>query len=97
VPPGSGTDKFARIIGERMENTLGQSLKHHRRGRHHRHRARGAPDGYTLSVGNVGTHTLGLLGAPRHRPRRRATEQGDELASLHLTELHLPPLTKLTA
>ena len=26
VPPGSGTDTFARIIGERMKSTLGQSL-----------------------------------------------------------------------
>jgi hypothetical protein len=26
VPPGSGTDTFARIFGERMKSTLGQSL-----------------------------------------------------------------------
>ena len=41
---------------------------------------------------------LGRLRVHSKRPDgSRATEQGDELASLHLTELHLPPLTRLTA
>ena len=63
IPPGSGTDTFARIFGERMKNTLGQSIIVENitgaggtigtaRAAH------AAPDGYTLSVGNVGTHVV---------------------------------------
>ena len=63
LPPGSGTDTFARIIGERMKSTLGQSLIVENitgaGGTIGTARAaRAAPDGYTLSVGNVGTHVV---------------------------------------
>src|SRR5262245_28046307 len=63
VPPGSGTDTFARIIGERMKSTLGQPLIVENLtgagGTIGTSRAaRAAPDGYTLSVGNIGTHVV---------------------------------------
>jgi tripartite-type tricarboxylate transporter receptor subunit TctC len=63
VPPGSGTDTFARIFGERMKSTLGQSLIVESitgaGGTIGTARAaQAAPDGYTLSVGNVGTHVV---------------------------------------
>jgi tripartite-type tricarboxylate transporter receptor subunit TctC len=63
IPPGSGTDTFARIFGEHMKSTLGQSLIVENitgaGGTIGTARAaRAAPDGYTLSVGNVGTHVV---------------------------------------
>jgi tripartite-type tricarboxylate transporter receptor subunit TctC len=63
IPPGSGTDTFARIFGERMKSTLGQSLIVENitgaGGTIGTARAaQAAPDGYTLSVGNVGTHVV---------------------------------------
>jgi tripartite-type tricarboxylate transporter receptor subunit TctC len=63
IPPGSGTDTFARIFGERMKSTLGQSLIVESitgaGGTIGTARAaQAAPDGYTLSVGNVGTHVV---------------------------------------
>jgi tripartite-type tricarboxylate transporter receptor subunit TctC len=63
VPPGSGTDTFARLFGERMKASLGQSLIVENitgaGGTIGTARAaRAAPDGYTLSVGNIGTHVV---------------------------------------
>ena len=63
IPPGSGTDTFARIFGERMKATLGQPLIiEHVTGAGGTigaaRAARAAPDGYTLSVGNVGSHVV---------------------------------------
>src|SRR5262245_9019541 len=63
VPPSSGTDAFARIIGEGMKGTLGQNLIVENitgaGGTIGTARAaRAAPDGYTLCVGNVGTHVV---------------------------------------
>src|SRR5262245_41837483 len=63
VPPGSGTDTFARIIGERIKSTLGQSLIFENitgaGGTIGTARAaRAAPDGYTLSVGTIGSHVV---------------------------------------
>jgi len=63
IPPGSGTDTFARIFGERMKSTLGQSLIVENitgaGGTIGTARAaQAAPNGYTLSVGNVGTHVV---------------------------------------
>jgi putative tricarboxylic transport membrane protein len=63
IPPGSGTDTFARIFGERMKATLGQPLIVENitgaGGTIGTTRAaRAAPDGYTLSVGNIGTHVV---------------------------------------
>jgi hypothetical protein len=36
-------------------------------------------------------HALALLRTPRERPRSRAAEQRDELATLQLSKLHLLP------
>jgi tripartite-type tricarboxylate transporter receptor subunit TctC len=63
LPPGSTADIFARILGERMRSTLGQTLIVENitgaGGTIGTARAgRAAPDGYTLSVGNVGTHVV---------------------------------------
>ena len=63
IPTGSGTDTFARIFGERMKSTLGQSLIVENitgaGGTIGTARAaQAAPNGYTLSVGNVGTHVV---------------------------------------
>lgn len=63
LPAGSITDVFARILGERMKSTLGQSLIVENvtgaGGTIGTARAaRAAPDGYTLSIGNIGTHVV---------------------------------------
>ena len=63
VPAGSVTDVFTRVLAERMKSTLGQSLIVENitgaGGTIGTARAaRAAPDGYTLSVGNVGTHVV---------------------------------------
>jgi tripartite-type tricarboxylate transporter receptor subunit TctC len=63
IPAGSGTDVFARIFGERMKAPLGQPLIVENitgaGGTIGTTRAaRAAPDGYTLSVGNIGTHVV---------------------------------------
>jgi tripartite-type tricarboxylate transporter receptor subunit TctC len=71
-PPGGGTDTVARIIAEPMRVSLGQPVIIENVagaagsigvGR----AARAAPDGYTLSFGNWGTHVLnGVLYALRY-------------------------------
>ena len=63
LPAGSATDVVARVVAERMKSTLGQSLIVENvtgaGGTIGTARAaRAAPDGYTLSVGNVGTHVV---------------------------------------
>lgn len=63
LPPGSATDIFARVLGERMKSTLGQNLIVENitgaGGTIGTARAaRATPDGYTLSFGNVGTHAV---------------------------------------
>lgn len=63
LPSGSSTDIFTRVLGERMKSTLGQSLiVENLTGAGGTigtaRAARAAPDGYTLSVGNVGTHVV---------------------------------------
>ena len=63
TPPGSLLDIFARVLGERLKSTLGQTLIVENvtgaGGTIGTARAaRAAPDGYTLSVGNIGTHVV---------------------------------------
>src|SRR6516162_2273156 len=63
LPPGLGTDALARILAEHMRGTLGQSIiVENITGAGGTigtaHVARAAPDGYTLSVGNIGTHVI---------------------------------------
>jgi tripartite-type tricarboxylate transporter receptor subunit TctC len=62
-PPGAGTDSLARNVAEHMKGTLGQPVIIENvtgaGGTVGTARAaRAAPDGYTLSVGNVGTHVV---------------------------------------
>ena len=63
LPAGSATDVLVRVLGERMKSTIGQSLIVENitgaGGTIGTARAaRAAPDGYTLSAGNVGTHVV---------------------------------------
>ena len=63
LPPGVGTDTLTRILAEHMRGTLGQSIiVENITGAGGTigtaHVARAAPDGYTLSVGNIGTHVI---------------------------------------
>jgi len=63
IAPGVGTDALARILAEHMRGTLGQSIiVENITGAGGTigtaHVARAAPDGYTLSVGNIGTHVI---------------------------------------
>jgi len=60
---GGPTDTIARIITERMRNVLGQTIVIENNGAAagsiaHVRVARATPDGYTLSIGNVGTHAF---------------------------------------
>jgi tripartite-type tricarboxylate transporter receptor subunit TctC len=62
-PPGVGSDTLARILAEHMRGTLGQNIiVENITGAGGTtgtaHVARAAPDGYTLSVGNIGTHVI---------------------------------------
>ena len=62
-PPGVGTDSLARNVAEHMKGTLGQPvIIENVTGAGGTvgtvRAARAAPDGYTLSVGNVGTHVV---------------------------------------
>ena len=63
TPAGVGTDAAGRTISEHMKTTLGQSLVFENvpnaGGTIGTARAaRAAPDGYTLSLGNLGTHVV---------------------------------------
>jgi tripartite-type tricarboxylate transporter receptor subunit TctC len=61
---GGGNDIMARVIGERMSRTLGQQIVVENRPgaggtTATRQIAKGAPDGYTLGLGNTGTLAQG--------------------------------------
>jgi tripartite-type tricarboxylate transporter receptor subunit TctC len=63
LPPGAGTDAIGRTIFEHMKSSLGQPVVVENApgagGTVATARAaRAAPDGYTLSLGNLGTHTV---------------------------------------
>jgi tripartite-type tricarboxylate transporter receptor subunit TctC len=62
-PPGDGSDLMARAIGERLSQTLGQPVVvDNRPGAGGRvgteAAAKSAPDGYTLIMGNAGSHGI---------------------------------------
>jgi tripartite-type tricarboxylate transporter receptor subunit TctC len=62
-PPGGGVDLLARVIGERLGAVLGQSVVIENRPGQAATLAtetgmRAAPDGYTLTMANIGTMTL---------------------------------------
>jgi len=61
--PGGTTDVLARILGERLHQTLGQPIVIENRGGAGGNIgadavAKAAPDGYTLLMGTVGTHAI---------------------------------------
>src|SRR5258708_24574486 len=61
--PGGATDIIARILGQRLTESLGQSFIVENRPRASGNLAlesvaKAAPDGYTLLVGNVSTNTI---------------------------------------
>lgn len=63
LPPGGGTDAVGRAIAEHMKTSLGQPVVFENAtgagGTIGTARvARAAPDGYTLSLGNLGTHVV---------------------------------------
>jgi len=63
--PGGGTDFAARIVGEHMSRTLGQQLVIENfpgaGGTTGSARAaRAAPDGYTIEMGHIGTHSISV-------------------------------------
>src|SRR5262245_20072906 len=63
LPPGVGTDAIARTIAEYMKGSLGQPIVVETStgagGTVATARAmRATPDGYTLSIGNLGTHVV---------------------------------------
>jgi tripartite-type tricarboxylate transporter receptor subunit TctC len=63
LPPGVGTDAIARTIAEHMKGSLGQPIVVENStgagGTVATARAmRATPDGYTLSIGNLGTHVV---------------------------------------
>jgi tripartite-type tricarboxylate transporter receptor subunit TctC len=63
LPPGPGTDAIGRVIFEHMKSSLGQPVVVENApgagGTVATARAaRAAPDGYTLSLGNLGTHAV---------------------------------------
>ncbi len=62
-PPGGGTDIGTRIVGQKLQEALGQPVVIENRAGASgivgtEFAARAAPDGYTLMMGNIGTHTI---------------------------------------
>ena len=62
-PPGGGTDIGTRIVGQKLQEALGQPVVIENRAGASgivgtEFTARAAPDGYTLMMGNIGTHAI---------------------------------------
>lgn len=62
-PPGGGVDLLARVLAEKMQQSLGQPIVIENRpgqaaGLATEQGARAAPDGYTLTMANIGTMTI---------------------------------------
>jgi tripartite-type tricarboxylate transporter receptor subunit TctC len=62
-PPGGGTDTGARIVAQKLGEALGQTVVVDNRGGAAgiigtELAAKAAPDGYTLVMGNIGTHAI---------------------------------------
>ena len=64
-PPGGGTDVGTRVIGQKLQESLGQPVVVENKGGAAgilgtEYTARAAPDGYTLMMGNIGTHAINV-------------------------------------
>ena len=64
-PPGGGTDIGTRILGQKLQEALGQPVVIENRGGASgivglEQGARSAPDGYTLLMGNIGTMAINV-------------------------------------
>ena len=62
-PPGGGTDIGTRIVGQKLQEALGQPVVIENRAGAAgivgtEFTAKAAPDGYTLMMGNIGTHAI---------------------------------------
>ena len=90
--PGGATDIVARIVGEQMRQSLGQSfVVENKPGAFGilaiEEMARARPDGYTVQVGNVSTNAITPVIVSRQvqdqlRSRRRAGDQPDRRAGI---------------
>ena len=64
-PPGGGTDVGTRIIAQKLQESLGQSVVVENKGGAAgilgtEYTAKAAPDGYTIMMGNIGTHATNV-------------------------------------
>ena len=64
-PPGGGTDVGTRVIAQKLQESLGQPVRGGEPGRRAgilgtELTAKAAPDGYTLMMGNIGTHAINV-------------------------------------
>jgi tripartite-type tricarboxylate transporter receptor subunit TctC len=64
-PPGGGTDVGTRVIAQKLQESLGQPVVVENKGGAAgilgtEYTAKAAPDGYTLMMGNIGTHAINV-------------------------------------
>ena len=64
-PPGGGTDIGTRILAQKLSETWGQTVVVENKGGAAgivgtEYTAKAAPDGYTLMMGNIGTHAINV-------------------------------------
>jgi tripartite-type tricarboxylate transporter receptor subunit TctC len=64
-PPGGGTDVGTRVIAQKLQESLGQSVVVENKGGAAgilgtEYTAKAAPDGYTIMMGNIGTHAINV-------------------------------------
>jgi tripartite-type tricarboxylate transporter receptor subunit TctC len=64
-PPGGGTDVGTRVIAQKLQEALGQPVVVENKGGAAgilgtEFTAKAAPDGYTLMMGNIGTHAINV-------------------------------------
>ena len=64
-PPGGGTDVGTRVIAQKLQESLGQPVLVENKGGAAgilgtEYAAKAAPDGYTVMMGNIGTHAINV-------------------------------------
>ena len=64
-PPGGGTDVGTRVIAQKLQEALGQPVLVENKGGAAgilgtEYTAKAAPDGYTIMMGNIGTHAINV-------------------------------------